>query len=439
MMKKYLILFFISSCAINVMAQDPNWSVDPHDYQYSMTFTAFLNVNGTTLTLPADKVAAFVDGEVRGVGTVTYVPIVNKYLAYFFVYANTAGETINFKIYDSSSDSPDSPDSSGSVFETDASETFVINGIVGGVFQSYSIASPALSGEAILNSFNFSGIASVSEEISSDMVTIVLPENTDLTSLTAVFDASENSKVFIARVLQESGISAHDFTNPIVYQVLSENEATLVEYEVNVTLEEANIDAPELILTSSVSTFVKQAPIIVNMQTNVPISNFVAQDVVLTNAFVLSITKENDLLYTLEIVPIQQGAFSIEIPANMVFNAQNEGNLASNKLTFTYDLVNPYLVSIKRKNPTVEITDSDMLEFTVLFSEDVENVLSTDFESVPDATFTVVKENDSTYTVTVNTIDTFVGTASLNLKSTNTIQDKAGNLLLNSVINVHQN
>ena len=429
-MKKHLIFFLVNFCVIHVMAQDPNWSVDSSNYQYSMTFTAFLNVNGTTLSSTEDKVAAIVNGEVRGVANVTYAANVDKYVVYLSVNANTDGENISFQIFKNADQN---------VYPVLEESTFVIDGNVGGIFQSYSIASPALSNEAVLNSFSFAGITSVSQNISNNIIDIVLPANTDLTNLSAQFSISDGARFFVGNVNQVSGVTTNDFTNTVTYKLLSENEAELVEYDVNVTLEDVNVEVPELFLTSTVNSFVKQAPVVVNMETNVPISNFVVQDVLLTNALVLSITKENDLLYTLEMAPIQQGSFSIEIPANVVFNTQNEGNLASNKLTFTYDLVNPYVVSIKRKNPTVEITDSDTLEFTVVFSEDVENILSTDFESVPDATFTVVKENDSTYTVTVNTIDAFVGAAYLNIKSTNTIQDKAGNLLLNSVINVHQN
>jgi hypothetical protein len=429
-MKKYLILFFISFFAINVMAQDPNWSVNPANYQYSMTFTAFLNVNGTTLSSAEDKVAAIVNGEVRGVANVTYVASVDKYVVYLSVFANTAGETISFQIFNNADQN---------VYTVLEEPNFVIDGNIGGIFQSYSIASPALSNETVLNSFSFVGVTSVSQTISSNAIDIVLPANTDLTNLVAEFNISNGARFFIDNVNQISGTSINDFTDAVYYKLLSENEDELVEYDVNVTIVNINIDTPELFLTSNVNAFVKQAPVLINMETNVPISNLEAEDILLLNALVLSITKENDFLYKLKIVPIQQGDFSIEIPENKVINTENEGNLASNKLTFIYDLVSPYIVSIKRKNPAVEITESTILEFTVHFSEDVENVLSNSFESIFDAVFTVVKENDSTYKVTVSNIDGYVGALSLKLKPTNTIKDKAGNLLLNSVINVHQN
>jgi hypothetical protein len=179
--------------------------------------------------------------------------------------------------------------------------------------------------------------------------------------------------------------------------------------------------------------------VLVNATTNVALVNFGIGDVSLVNSVVSNIKKENDLLYVLTIMPIQQGDFSIEIPQNAVLNTDSEGNSASNKLTLNYDVLKPYVVAIKRKNPTEEITKNDSLEFTVTFSEAVENVSSADFESVADATCTLVKENDASYVITIGTITDYYGGVSLKIKSVNTIQDKAGNLLLNKVINVHQN
>jgi hypothetical protein len=429
-MKKYIFLVLLSFCFVKAQAQDPNWSVNAADYQYSMTFTTFLNINGTTLSSTEDKVAAFVNGEIRGVANIVYVSSFNKYVAFLSVYANTNGETISFKIFNSTSEN---------TVEVTKTENFVIDGNVGGVFQSYSIASPSLSNQAILNAFSFSGIASVSQTISSNKVNIVLPSTTALTNLSAEYNISDGANFFVDNLKQVSGTSTNDFTNTIKYKLLSENEAVLFEYVVHVTLESANTDVPELVLKSEANAIVNQAPVIINMETNVTISGFTSEDFLLTNAIVSSITKIDDFKYSIQVVPIQQGVFSVEIPENVLLNNENEGNLASNKLTFVYDLVNPYILSIKRKNPADEITTADTLEFTITFNEAIENIFSTDLESVLDATFSIAKETDATYIVTINTIADFVGAVSLNIKSTNLIRDKAGNLLMNSIINVNQN
>ena len=99
MIHKYFIVLTLLFLGFQSKAQDPNWSVNSANYQYSMTFTAFLNVNGTALTSTNDKVGAFINGELRGVASVVYVSSADKYVVFLSVFANTNGETISFKIY----------------------------------------------------------------------------------------------------------------------------------------------------------------------------------------------------------------------------------------------------------------------------------------------------------------------------------------------------
>jgi hypothetical protein len=427
-MKNYFFLALLL-IALKVKAQDSNWSVNAADYQYTMTFTAFLSVNGTTLSSSEDKVAAFVNGEVRGVANLVYVSAYNKYVAYLSVYANTNGETISFKMYDSDTDA---------IVTSAATHNFSIDATVGGIFQSYSIANPALSNDAFLNSFSFKGITAVSATILNNRIDILLPSGTDTTNLIAVYSISTGATFFVDFTNQISGETSQNFTNTVSYTLISENEGTLIDYDVHVALEIVNTDPPQLMLSSDVNAFVKQAPVGVNVQTNVAISGFTTEDILVSNAVVSAMNKVDEFNYVLQIIPIQQGLFSIEIPRNTVLNIDSEGNETSNKLMFTYDLVRPYVAAIKRSNPVEEITKEDTLAFMVTFSEDVENVSSSDFMSVSNAIFTVAKENDSTYLVTVRIEDSY-GAVYLNIKPVNTIQDKAGNLLMNAVINVNQN
>ena len=395
-----------------------------------MTFTTFLSVNGTTLSSSEDKVAAFVNGQVRGVANVVYVSAYNKYVAYLSVYANTNGETISFKMYDSDTDA---------IVASAETYNFSIDATVGGVFQSFSIANPALSNDAVLNSFSFKGITTVSETILNNRIDIVLPFGTDSTNLIAEYSISAGATFFVDFINQISGETSQNFTNAVSYKLMSENEATLIDYDVYVALEISNTDPPQLILSSDVNAFVKQAPVVINVQTNVAISGFTTEDILLSNAVVAAMNKVDELNYILQIIPIQQGLFSIEIPGNSVFNNENEGNAASNKLNYTYDLIHPYVLSIKRENPTDEITNSETLEFTVIFNEAVENVTSSVFDVISGASINLTKETAAKYIVTLANIKNYTGIISLNIKATNTIQDIAGNLLMNAVINVNQN
>ena len=87
---------------VNVLCPDPDWYVDPTSYQYSMSVTTQLIVEGDTSKDVNDKIAAFVGDEVRGVASVQKISNY-KYLAFVTVYSDTAlGENINFKIWDAS-------------------------------------------------------------------------------------------------------------------------------------------------------------------------------------------------------------------------------------------------------------------------------------------------------------------------------------------------
>jgi hypothetical protein len=430
MIKSAVIFLFLCLNTLNIKAQDPNWSVNTASYQYSMTFTSFLNSNGTTLSSTDDRVAAFVNDEIRGVANVVYVASVNKYVAYLSVYANTDNESISFKMYDSVNDV---------VIDVDKTQNFVIDGNVGGVFQSYSIANPALSNEAVLNSFLFSGITNESQTIVNNKINIVVPLGTAITNLVPDFSLSDGARFFVENVKQISGVTEQDFTNPMLYKIVSEDESKLLEYEVHVTLGNVNTEIPELVLLSDETSFVKQVPLIVNLKTNVAIYGLKKESISLSNAIVLSINKLDEFNYSLQIVPIQQGLFSIEIFENSVLNNENAGNLISNKLFYTYDLISPYVLSIKREKPINEITNSHTLEFTVIFNEAVENVTASVFETISNTTINVTKETDAKYKVTIAAVNNYLGVVSLNIKSINDIKDKAGNVLINSTIKITQN
>ena len=226
---KFIYYFTIVLCCYfqKSNAQDPNWYVNAFDYQYNMTFTAFLNVNGATLSSSNDKVAAFVGNEVRGVSTVVFEPNYGKYLVFLSVYSNTSNETITFKIYNSSTDS---------VIETSQTHSFSINANVGEAFQSYSIANPLLNNQAIFNSFSFSGVNIINSDILSNSINIEVPQGTDLSTLTPIFSTSLNARVYIGNTEQTSSLTSNDFQNPISYRVLSEDESVLNEYLITVSL-----------------------------------------------------------------------------------------------------------------------------------------------------------------------------------------------------------
>jgi hypothetical protein len=415
-LNKLFFIVFVGLFIQTINAQDPNWSVNSASYQYSMTFTAFLNVNGTTLNGVNDKVAAFVNGEIRGVSAVVFEASANKYVTYLSVFANTDKETINFKIYNSATDL---------VVDINKSTGFRIDGNVGGIFQSFSIASPQLNENAVFNSFNFTGISSVNEEITSDKINIVLPENTSVTSLTAVFDTSVNSKVFIDGVLQTSGNIAHNFTNTRIYKVLSENEATLTIYEVSVSAA-LNNNPTTVAISSSENLHTNAIPISLDIAFSKVVSGFEKSDFIVENGVISTFTTSDFKNYKVAIIPFSQGNFSVQVPANISLDENGNPNEFSNKVNFIYDISKPLISAISIEE------DTDSWSFLVTFNEAVLNVDVTDFQLKGAASnaltiFEVLLISSNVYKVSIASSNLEIGIISLQLNGNSDIKDLAGN------------
>lgn len=206
-------------------AQDPDWSVNPQAYQYSMTLVAFLSVDHSVLQNGEDKVAAFINGEVRGVASPIYIESAQRYLAYLTVYANRDMETVGFKLYESAA---------GRIVDIALTLPFKIDGQQGSSFQALSLANPALNGDADIQNFFFEGVDSVSTAITDGSIDIVLEYDQDLSSLTPAFTLSDGARLYQNRALVEPGAATYDFSQPVTYSVLSEDERTLKTWAVSV-------------------------------------------------------------------------------------------------------------------------------------------------------------------------------------------------------------
>lgn len=224
MKKITLFLILFTTCSI-AFAQAPNWSVNENEYQYSMTIVARLNVAGKHLTGANDKVAAFVGNVCRGVSGVTYVASEKKYYAYLTIFANQQGESIAFRLYDGST---------ATTTNVNKQIVFVVNEHKGNLFQSYSIAEPALNHMAEMLSFNFLDVKTLTSIISNASAKINVSESYSVKSLKPVFTLSAGASLFKNRVLQKSGELADDFSSDVTYEVLSEDESTLKTYKVSV-------------------------------------------------------------------------------------------------------------------------------------------------------------------------------------------------------------
>ncbi len=86
---------------VSVVQEAPSWTVDPTAYEFSMTVTGQLFVEGVVSEDPSDVVAAFVGNEVRGVAPVSVDASSNR--VNLIVYSNRlGGETVTFRVSDAS-------------------------------------------------------------------------------------------------------------------------------------------------------------------------------------------------------------------------------------------------------------------------------------------------------------------------------------------------
>ncbi len=92
--------------SFKMLAKSPNWVVNPADYDYSMTVVAQFSLdNGNTQLAsdPRDLIAAFVNGQPRGVGNMQYVADINQYVAFITIYSDNNGggngETVSFRFW----------------------------------------------------------------------------------------------------------------------------------------------------------------------------------------------------------------------------------------------------------------------------------------------------------------------------------------------------
>lgn len=118
---KYLFSFVVALWASALSAQS-HWSVNPSDYSGHMTIYYGLKSGDHVLSdISNYEVAAFVNGDCRGVGTIENHD--GKTYGQLLVYGNTDGENVSFKFYNKNTQEEKN------IY--DVKFTFITDGIVG--------------------------------------------------------------------------------------------------------------------------------------------------------------------------------------------------------------------------------------------------------------------------------------------------------------------
>jgi hypothetical protein len=226
-MKKLIsIALIVLSLGLQLFAGVPSWTVNPSDYSNSMVMVGTINLDGVESVDENDMIAAFIDGEVRGVANIKFEAVANRYLAYMLIYSNESSGDITFKMYDADQDV---------ALDLQNTTNFTINGLIG------NVASPHIWSDVFLNTgseITTFGILEIVDEvdIDSQTINIAIGIADDITDLVATFRVSEGARVTVDNTAQTSGITTNDFTDPVVYTVTSENGDNSTIYTVMVSI-----------------------------------------------------------------------------------------------------------------------------------------------------------------------------------------------------------
>jgi len=207
-------------------AQVPDWSVNPAQYSNSMAMVGIIKIDRVESADENDLVAAFINGECRGVAPLLFEEDVNRYMAYLLVYANETSAQVNFKVYDASEDK---------VYEVPRPHAFIVNGLVGEIELPYLWSDVILNHEAMFTSFSINGQLGETQ-IRDQEISVNMPTGADLKTLTANFTVSSGASVWVNGNRQRSGNMNNDFTEPLVYVVESEDQNTQNSYTVIVNI-----------------------------------------------------------------------------------------------------------------------------------------------------------------------------------------------------------
>ncbi|MDQ2656614.1 MAG: hypothetical protein M3Y60_04265, partial [Bacteroidota bacterium] len=92
------------------------------------------------------------------------------------------------------------------------------------------------SDDSSLDDFSFEKSTETEIDQDAKTITVTVPYGTDLTSLAAKFTASAFSTVSVGGTAQESGVTANNFSTPVVYKVTADDGSTTSTYTVTVVV-----------------------------------------------------------------------------------------------------------------------------------------------------------------------------------------------------------
>lgn len=228
---KYLIACSVLILGFIIQVEAQTWEVNPEDYEFSMNVTGKVKVDGDFVNQEDAVLGAFLDDECVGVSSA----ILNDgdYLFYCLtIYSNQSfGEMISFTWKDSDLVE----------YSIENQIQFESNRIIGNYDEPFVWMDVADYASADFLDFSHSqmvGNADINTD--SKTISILVLFGTDLVNFTPEFVLAPGAEAFVGDVLQLSGESVLDFSNPVVYEVVAV-DGTVEEWIVNVNEDENSI------------------------------------------------------------------------------------------------------------------------------------------------------------------------------------------------------
>jgi gliding motility-associated-like protein len=187
-----------------------------------MTMTGIISINYINSTDSGDIIGAFVNGECRGVASPKLNTENNRYYADMVIYSNDFSATVNFKVYIAKNNT---------IINIDKGLNFEINKITGNTYKPYYWSSPTLSSDPGFKKFNIDGQKGETQ-ISDSTIILNFPPDFLLNNVIAKFEVDTMTQVSIKGVSQISGETFNNFTDTLIYTVISADETTTKNYKV---------------------------------------------------------------------------------------------------------------------------------------------------------------------------------------------------------------
>ena len=209
-MKTIKTIGFLVSMILGFTAVADTWSVNPNDFQFSMTVTGEISVGGNIINQQDAYIGAFVEGQCRGVSPASENG--GSYKLFFItIYSNDVeGEVVEFKLMD----------------ENDA-ETAMANTIQFKNDANYGSAdSPFLWMDveqyASTDFLSFeldSQITTANIDASSRSISIIVSKETNRRTLIPIFTLASGAVAYISDVEQISHETENDYSDVVHYLV----------------------------------------------------------------------------------------------------------------------------------------------------------------------------------------------------------------------------